>query len=279
MAETFRLGMGQMLVEGGAVEANLARGEEMVRRAARRGCRLVVLPECLDTGWMHPSAADAARPIPGPSADPLCRAAAREGVHVVAGLTERDGEAIYNTAVLLSPEGRLLHKHRKINVLRDAQGLYETGDRLGVVRTPLGVFGLNICADNFPDSLALGHALARMGAQVVLSPCAWAVDADHDNAVQPYGALWRGSYGELARLYDLWVVGVSNVGWITGGPWCGRKCIGCSLAVAPGGRVAAQGPYGEAAEDLVVVEVRLVARTLRGTDWAPHLKQKGYEGP
>ena len=51
----------------------------------------------------------------------------------------------------------------------------------------------------------------------------------------PYGKLWRDSYTELARLYDVTVIGVSNVGPITGGPWAGRKCIGCSLAVGPGG--------------------------------------------
>jgi hypothetical protein len=50
------------------------------------------------------------------------------------------------------------------------------------------------------------------------------------------------------------VIGVSNVGWLTGGPWKGRKCIGCSLAVGPGG-VLARGAYGEAAEQLVPVEV------------------------
>ena len=84
-----------------------------------------------------------------------------------------------------------------------------------------------------------------MGAQVILSPSAWAVDADHDNARDPYGKLWRDSYTELARLYDVTVIGVSNVGPITGGPWAGRKCIGCSLAVGPGGEVLAEGPYGE----------------------------------
>jgi hypothetical protein len=51
------------------------------------------------------------------------------------------------------------------------------------------------------------------------------------------------------------VVGVSNVGWLRAGPWKGRKCIGCSLAVGPGGRVLAQGPYGEAAEAMIPVEI------------------------
>ena len=46
-------------------------------------------------------------------------------------------------------------------------------------------WGLATCTDNCGSSLALGHVLARMGAQVLLSPSAWAVDADHDNAVAP----------------------------------------------------------------------------------------------
>ena len=37
-----------------------------------------------------------------------------------------------------------------------------------------------------------GHALGRMGARLLLSPCAWAVDADHDNAREPYGELVAG---------------------------------------------------------------------------------------
>jgi predicted amidohydrolase len=153
------------------------------------------------------------------------------------------------------------------------------GDRLGVVETELGTMGLAICADNFSNSLAIGHVLARMGAQVILSPSAWAVDADHDNARESYGQLWRESYTELARLYDLTIIGVSNVGWITGGPWQGRKCIGCSLAVGPGGKILAQGPYSEDSEALIEVEVQPQPPVGRGTDFAAALQKRGYRGP
>jgi hypothetical protein len=117
-----------------------------------------------------------------------------------------------------------------------------------------------------------------MGAQILLSPCAWAMEADHDNLRQPYGSLWLGSYTTLAKLYDLTVVGVSNVGWLTAGPWKGRKCIGCSLAVGPGGRVLARGPYGETAESLIVVEVAPAAPLAAGTAFAEMLSRKGYHG-
>jgi hypothetical protein len=113
-----------------------------------------------------------------------------------------------------------------------------------------------------------------MGAQLLLSPCAWAVDADHDNERDPYGQLWLDAYVPLARLYDLTVIGVSNVGWLTGGPWKGRKCIGCSLAVGPGGEVLARGPYGEAAEDLIVVQVAPRPAIGRGTAFSDALQAR-----
>ena len=116
---------------------------------------------------------------------------------------------------------------------------------------------MNICADNFSDSLVLGHSLARMGAQILLSPSAWAVPAEHDPVAEPYGALWEVSYRSLAILYAMPVVGVSNVGWITGGPWTGRKCIGSSLAMDACGEILARGAYGVDAPELIVVEIVL----------------------
>jgi predicted amidohydrolase len=200
-------------------------------------------------------------------------------MYVAAGLVERAGEKLYNAAVLIDPAGEIVLLHRKINELDLAHDLYAVGDRLGVVDTPLGTIGLNICADNFSDSLAIGHVLARMGATVLLSPSAWAVEADHDNAREPYGDLWRTAYCELARLYNLSIVGVSHVGWIAAGPWRGRKVIGCSLSVGPGGVVLAEGPYGHDAEALVLVEIEPREPIARGTDIAAALRRRGYTGP
>ena len=119
MAEERRikLALGQMLVEGGRPQENLARAVEMIAQAGRQGCQIVVLPECLDLGWAHPSARQLAAEIPGPTSEVLCRAAAEAGLHVVAGLTERAGSRIYNAAVLIDPRGQMLLKHRKINLL------------------------------------------------------------------------------------------------------------------------------------------------------------------
>src|SRR5262245_47049214 len=113
-APPFRLAMAQTLVEGGKPNANLDRAIAAIRRAADFDCRVVVLPECLDIGWTHPSARDLAQPIPGPHFDRLARAAKEAHVFVAAGLVERAGPRLFNSAVLIGPIGELLLHHRKI---------------------------------------------------------------------------------------------------------------------------------------------------------------------
>jgi predicted amidohydrolase len=271
--------MAQMLVEGAKPAANLERAEAFIRDAGSKSCHIVVLPECMDLGWTDPSARSRAQPIPGSHSQQLAQAAARWGLYVVAGLVERAGDQIYNAAVLIDRRGQIVLVHRKINELDIAHDLYAVGDRLAVAHTELGTLGVSICADNFPNSLAIGHVLARMGAQVLLSPSAWAVDPDHDNQVTPYGDRWKYAYGELGRLYDLPVIGVSHVGWLTDGPWKGRKAIGCSLATNQLGEIVAEGPYGDSAEALIVVDVELRQPQAIGTQIADDLAARGYAGP
>jgi predicted amidohydrolase len=247
-----------MLVEPGQPERNLARAAQRIGEAARAGCDAIVLPECLDIGWGDGRARTLAQPIPGAHSAALAQAAREHRIMVVAGLVERAGDRLYNAAVLIDKRGELLLLHRKINELQGVTGgLYATGDRLGVARTRHGVIGVAICADNAPESLAIGDVLARMGAQILLSPSAWAVPPDHDHATTPYGALWRQAYGELGARHGLPVVGVSGVGRLQDGAWSGWKVIGASLAMAGDGKVVAQGDCGDCADELRVARMAL----------------------
>lgn len=275
----YRAGLGQILVEGGKPEANLDRAVAMIGAAAAAGCRVVVLPECLDFGWTDPSARSGAQPIPGSHSDRLAAAAREHAIWVVAGLVERAGERLYNASVLLDPTGAIVLKHRKINELDIGLELYSVGDRLQVAETELGTVAIPICADNYWSSRAVGHVLCRMGAQVLLSPSAWAVVPEHDEEAEPYGDDWIPAYAELGRLYNATVIGVSNVGLMTDGPWRGRPCIGKSLAVGPGGTIVKQGAYGVDAVELSVVDVDPQAPVARGTAIADVLETHGYTGP
>ncbi len=140
-------------------------------------------------------------------------------------------------------------------------------------------YSVSICADNFSSSLAIGHVLARMGAQIIFSPSAWAVPPDFDAEATPYGDLWIDAYSELARLYDLNVIGVSCVGPITAGPWKGHHCIGASIAMGPDGQTLARAPFGKDQVALVPVSVQLKPPIGRGTTFAEALQRRGYQGP
>jgi predicted amidohydrolase len=249
--------MGQMRVVGGAVEKNLGRATAMIAEAAGHGADLIVLPEVLDCGWCDESAREHAGAIPGGSSyQALAQAAVSQEIHVCAGLTERDGEEIYNSGVLIGPEGALLLKHRKVNELAIAKEIYSTGKNAeAVCDTPFGKLGLMICADGFFVGEVLTRSLAGLGAQVILSPCAWAVPPEHDQEKEPYGDLWRDVYGRVAKEAGIWISGTSNVGEVRHGAWSGHPCIGCSMLVGPDGEVRVSGSYGKAAEEILYAEV------------------------
>lgn len=256
MNSNIRIAMGQMLVEGGRLEANLSRACNVIHEAARNGCDIVVLPECLDLGWTYPGARELAHPIPGYCCDILCQAAKDADIHVVVGLTERSDARLYNAAVMISNAGEVILHHRKIHELPFALQLYSVGDKLSVAETKFGRVGIPICADLRPKHNPLGNSLGLMGARLLLSPSAWAVPPEHDNTVTPYGKEWVDPYTELASKYQMVVAGVSNVGMVKGGEWDGWKCIGCSVAVGSDGEILAQGKYGEDAEELLTFEVK-----------------------
>jgi predicted amidohydrolase len=269
MPKPFKLAMAQMLVEGGQKSANLNRAVEFIQEAAEQKADVVLLPECLDLGWTDPSALAHAEPIPdGTPCQALIKAAVDYGVYICAGLTEKADQKVFNAAVLINPNGEVILKHRKLNELKIGHATYAQGDRLNVVETEFGTFGLMICADGFANGQVLARSLCYMGADVILPPCAWARPAEHDNDEDPYGGVWRGCYIPVAQAFSTAIFGTSNVGWITDGPWKGRKCVGCSLAIDADGTEILQGPYGPDAESLLYVDVTPKPRPARGTGWA-----------
>ena len=270
-----KLGLGQLLVEGGEPKRNLARARKMIADAAAQQCDLLVLPEAFDLGWTHPSAKTEASSIPGPFTDALCEQARDHGLYLCAGLTESDGDRVYNGAVLINSSGDIILKYRKINVLEAGLEFYAVGGQLGVAETPFGTIGLNICADNYADAYEIGHVLARMGAQLILSPSSWTVDYSQDNQSAPYGDKWVAPLHRIANLFDLIIVSVTSVGYIVGGPYEGKKMVGSSLVVGSCG-VLLQSSINEVAGELRVVDVDLASKRARGTMIGDMLKEKGF---
>lgn len=270
-----KIGMGQMLVEGGEPVRNLGRAKEMVEKASKLKCDFVLLPEVLDLGWTHPSAKNEAEPIPGNRSDLLCSWAKQNKINICCGLTEKLNDKVFNTALLIDSDGNIIQKYHKINLLVVEQEYYTVGQHLSVIDTQFGTIGVNVCADNYHDSLEIGHTLARMGAQIILSPSAWTIDYHQTDTDNPYREKWYKPFHTLAGLYNLVIVSTTSVGYIVGGPYEGKKMVGCSLAVGKKG-VIANGPYNEFAGELVTCEFDVPVRKEKGTEIGLMLQKKGF---
>lgn len=271
-----RLALAQLLVEGGEAERNFERAEKLIAQAARQQADLVLLPETIDFAWTHPRSIAEAMPIPGPYSNLFCEWAKKYKVFICVGLTEKTATCNYNTAILINAEGEMIGMHRKINLLTVEFPYYEVGRKLEVFDTPFGKIGLNICADNYLDALHIGHALARMGAEIIISPSSWTVDYSITEGQDPYRDKWLKPFKILASYYDLIVASTTSVGYIVGGPYEGKKMVGCSLVVDKNG-VVAQGVFNEFAGDLVMVDVPISKRRKKGTEIGFDLKERGFK--
>jgi predicted amidohydrolase len=130
---------------------------------------LIVFPEGITVVGTGKSYADVAETVPGPTTEKLGAFARSRKAWVAAGIYERDGRAVYNTAVLLDREGRLAGRYRKVYLPREEieRGL-TPGSAYPVFETDFGRVGLMICYDVFfPDP---ARALAAQGADVIVLP-------------------------------------------------------------------------------------------------------------
>lgn len=152
----------------GEIAANLEQALALVPP----DCRLAVLPELCATGYQFQDRDELhtlAEPIPdGPSCERLRAHAAETGITLVAGLAERDGDRLFNSAVLVRPD-RTLERYRKLHLFWDEKLVFDAGDLGLPVFAACGTtVGVMICFDwLFPEACG---TLARRGARVVCHP-------------------------------------------------------------------------------------------------------------
>jgi predicted amidohydrolase len=140
-------------------EANYRRAERLIREAAAGGARIVCTTECFLDGY---AIADKSipletyralgEPIPdGSYFRRLCDLAKELHIYLIAGMAEADGDARYNTAALIGPNGALVGKYHKQRLDHEAVRNV-SGGQSSVFPTEFGKVGVMICADRrFPE--------------------------------------------------------------------------------------------------------------------------------
>ncbi|MGH9836957.1 MAG: carbon-nitrogen hydrolase family protein, partial [Blastocatellia bacterium] len=136
---------------------------------AQKRADLVVLPETLTFVGLGKRFFDVSETIPGPSTEYFGELAKRHNLYIVAGLVERDRHLIYNVAVMLGPDGKIVGKYRKVALPRsEIEAGLTPGDEYPVFDTRFGKVGMMVCYDGFfPD---VARRLSDNGAEVIAWP-------------------------------------------------------------------------------------------------------------
>ena len=272
--------------------ASLDRAVSALAEAAAEGAQLVVLPEHFIPGYpawiwrlrpgtdmrlserLYAQWRDNAMCLDDASLAPLAEAAKRHALTVVCGLGELDTEfsrgTLYNSVVVIGPDGGLLNRHRKLMPTNPERMIWGMGDATGlrVVDTPCGRVGVLLCWENYmPFARA---ALYAQGVEILVAPT-------YDE-----GPVWLASMQHIAREGGCWVLGNGNAfrnrdmpaslpgrtelfgdndEWVNGGD---------SVIVAPGGKIVA-GPLHQA-HGMLRAEIDLgrVGLARRSLDVAGH---------
>ena len=248
---------------------------ETVDEAAAQGAELVVFTEAFIPGYpawvwrlrpggdwglseeLHQRLLQNAVTVDSDDLAPLFHAANRNRVTVVCGIEERDGglsrATLYNSVVVIGPEGNLLNHHRKLMPTNPERMVWGFGDASGlkVVDTPVGRIGSLLCWENYMPLAR--YAMYSQGVEIYIAPT---YDSGDD---------WIESLRHIAREGCCWVVGCGNLlrGSDMPADFPDRESLypdadewvnpGDSVVIAPGGKVVA-GPLREQ-EGLLLCEV------------------------
>lgn len=241
--------------------ARRARVSRMLADA--RTADLVVLPEMWAAGYFaFDDYTERAETLNGQTVSIGRRWALELGAHIHLGsIVERDSAGrLFNTAVLIGPDGRIVHTYRKVHTFgyasREAQ-LLTPGDRVDVVDTPFGRLGATTSYDlRFPE---LWRELVDQGAQTVVVPAAWpAARRDH----------WQLFTTCRAVEEQVLLIACNAVGVQQGGVYLG----GHSRVVDPWGKVLAEAGTAEGVtfcdvDPAIVDEVRCEFPVLSDRRW------------
>ncbi len=144
---------------------------------AAAGTDLVVFPECAATGYVANSLEEARAVAITPNelepVEPACR---NLGIHALVGYAELQPEAIYNTADLFSPDGRIFSYRKSHLPFIGIDRFTAPGNELEIVETKFGKIGILICYDQRAPENA--RTLALKGADLILLPTNWPEGAE-----------------------------------------------------------------------------------------------------
>jgi len=273
-------------------QKTVALAVDLVSEAVAGGAELIIFTEAFISGYptwiwrlkpggdwglseeLHEQLLKSAVRTDSDDLSPLYEQAKKHKVTIVCGIEEKDSQlsraTIYNSVIIIGPDGQLLNKHRKLMPTNPERMVWGFGDATGlkVVETPAGRIGTLLCWENYMPLAR--YALYSQGVEIYIAPT-------YDS-----GNGWIGSLQHIAREGRCWVVGCGNLmqghdfpddfpeksrlypdsdEWVNPGD---------SVIIAPGGEIIA-GPLNKEAGILYhEIDLEKVASSKRALDIVGH---------
>lgn len=235
----------------GFKDENLEKTLRFIEEAVKRGAQIVVLPELANTGYVFETRKEAfwlSEPVPEGQTTRLWEEVAKEhGIYIAVGITERDGKSLYNTEVLLGPEG-YIGKYRKLHLWNREKLFFEPGDLgLPVFNTEVGRLALMVCYDLWFPEVARIYAI--QGADLILNSTNWVagreVQPDNDK-ITPAVCVAQ------SNMNAVFIAAADRIGMERDQPFLGQ-----SLVTDPRGLILA-GPASRDQEEIIIADCNLM---------------------
>ncbi len=181
---------------------NLVQFSKLIAKAGAEKADIVCLPEGITLVGTTDDYMSASEPIPGPTTNYLGQIARKHNLYIVAGLLEKKGDIVYNTAVLIDRKGDLAGKYRKVSLPQEEiDGGITPGNSFPVFDTDFGKVGMMICWDvTFPEP---AKALAQNGAEIIFLPI-WGGDVNltRARAIENQVYVVSSTYDMITAVFD-----------------------------------------------------------------------------
>ena len=226
----------------GDFDANLQKIRDFAARAKKSGAELIVFPEMIDTGYSMPVIQKHAKSWKEGAAAELQEIAKELSIAIVTGISDRDGDSIFNAQVLVDPRGEIAAKYRKTHLVTaaplDERVCLSPGNEFATSKIDNFNVGLSICYDlRFPEMART--LVVKYGANVIVNSSAWpVVRAEHLRILAVARAVENQSCFIIAN----------RVGTDDGVTFCGSSVI-----VDPSGKILASASTDR--EELIQAEI------------------------
>jgi N-carbamoylputrescine amidase len=215
--KTVRVAAVQMECVNGDVQANLDRATGFVDDAAKRGAKLIILPEFMPNGYTYSKEIwDTGEPEEGPTVQWLREHSRRLGVWLGTSFVEAEGEDFYNTFVLTNPDGEDDGRVRK-QTPAFAEAYFTKGDSgPHIINTEIGRIGVGICYEN---QLAYTPQLMHsQSVDLMLMPHSAPTPMPNPLFPKRYTEIYNQNLKSLAPYYAI-LLGIPVIMINKSGPW------------------------------------------------------------